>query len=363
MSEPVPPTVHSSTAEVWYLKKISFRGKELKIITQNFNGPCSFIAICNILILRGNITILPIERLSVSYEFLSHLVADYLLTSAGDVDISAALSIMPETQKGLDLNPVFTSATTFNPTGHGEAGLKLFEQAGIPLVHGWLVDPDSHESKSLKKVQDYDNAVNLIAEADHITNGRLVVNPRQEVVEPGSPVRNYTEEERTKIDDAITVRHFLETTWSQLTYHGLFHLASTIPPGSLIALFRSSHLSVLYKSEAFLNEPSVVWERLEDVDGGSSSFVDSNFIKSSPAGEDTLRAMEMQSGEWQGIVDPADHALAYQLQAEEDRLARNEREAYLREKRRKQEEEARHQEEIAAQKMKKKKSKGDCIIM
>lgn len=51
----------------------------------------------NILILRGNIEILPIERTTVSYELLSQLVADYLVTSCHGVDISAALSMMPST--------------------------------------------------------------------------------------------------------------------------------------------------------------------------------------------------------------------------------------------------------------------------
>ena len=52
----------------------------------------------NILILRGNIEILPPDRTSVSYEQLAHLVGEYLLTSCPDVDISAALSIMPVTR-------------------------------------------------------------------------------------------------------------------------------------------------------------------------------------------------------------------------------------------------------------------------
>lgn len=51
----------------------------------------------NILILRGDLEILPPGRTTVSYEFLSQLVAEYLLTASPDVDISAALSIMPYT--------------------------------------------------------------------------------------------------------------------------------------------------------------------------------------------------------------------------------------------------------------------------
>ncbi|KAF9230373.1 hypothetical protein BU15DRAFT_83711 [Melanogaster broomeanus] len=50
MSQQVEETsIHSSKAEVWYLKEIVFgtgdRKRRVQIITQNFNGPCSFIAI------------------------------------------------------------------------------------------------------------------------------------------------------------------------------------------------------------------------------------------------------------------------------------------------------------------------------
>lgn len=117
---------------------------------------------------------------------------------------------------------------------------------------------------------------------------------------------------------AIVVRGFIDSTQSQLTYYGLFTLASTLIPGSLVALFRNSHLSVLFKSpnpedsalytlvtdQVFLNESSVVWERIEDVDGGASSFVDSDFVRSSPAGgdyaghtgESALAALEEATG-------------------------------------------------------------------
>lgn len=43
---------------------------------------------------------------------------------------------------------------------------------------------------------------------------------------------------------------------------------------------------VLSTDHVFLHEPSVVWERLDDVDGSASSFVDSDFRRSTPAGGD-----------------------------------------------------------------------------
>ena len=152
---------------------------------------------------------------------------------------------------------------------------------------------------------------------------------------------------------AIVAQQFLDATKSQLTYHGLFQLASTLQPDSLVALFRNAHLSVVYKSpggdpgtphpnsadpvsnpnlnsnpddatqdaalyalvtdDAFLHEPSIVWERLEDVDGYSSSFVDSNFHRAVPIGGDVagqtaegaLRRFEMEAGLC-GVVNPAE---------------------------------------------------------
>ena len=48
----------------------------------------------NILIQRGNIDIQPPTCRTVSYEFLSQLVVEYLLTSSPGVDMPAALSVM-----------------------------------------------------------------------------------------------------------------------------------------------------------------------------------------------------------------------------------------------------------------------------
>jgi hypothetical protein len=241
--------------------------------------------------------------------------------------------------EGMDLNPLFTSATSFQPAGAG-GELKLFEQTGIQLVHGWLVDPNSYEARTLMKTPDYDSAVNLIAGADHTTHGRLLVHDADQV-DPESPtVKNWTDEERTKVEDgiqfltscqknieelngsltAMIVRAFLNNTQSQLTYHGLFNLASLLEPGALVALFRNSHLSVLFKSKGddaslytlvtdhvFLGEPSVVWERMEDVDGGWASFVDSDFIRSSPIGGDFAgQTAEAMLNNIEGYVDPAE---------------------------------------------------------
>lgn len=89
--------------------------------------------------------------------------------------LSALVSarVEPLCPEGLDLNPQFTSITAFSPASDmGE--LDLFAQAGIQLVHGWVVDPESPEAEVMEHIRDYDTAVMLIADADYITRGRLL---------------------------------------------------------------------------------------------------------------------------------------------------------------------------------------------
>jgi ubiquitin carboxyl-terminal hydrolase MINDY-1/2 len=110
----------------------------------------------------------------------------------------------------MDLNPVFTSPTSFRPSGSmgGGGELKLFEHVGIPLVHGWVVDPESTDADVLERISDYDAAVELIAEVDHLTNGKFVMTESDEISPacPSSPADNWTEEGISKVADGMWFR-------------------------------------------------------------------------------------------------------------------------------------------------------------
>lgn len=119
--------------------------------------------------------------------------------------------------EGMDLNPLFTGATSFRPAGDG-GELKLFEQAGIQLVHGWLVDPDSPEADVVKEYEDYDTAVNLIADADHTAHGQLVVDEVVAQAEASGSSSHagssqlgtsYTPEETQKIENGMRLWYFM----------------------------------------------------------------------------------------------------------------------------------------------------------
>jgi len=115
--------------------------------------------------------------------------------------------------EGMDLNPVFTSTTAFRPSGSiwGGGELKLFEHVGIPLVHGWVVDPESSDADVLEHINDYDTAVDLIVEVDHLTNGKFVMTEIDEVSSagPSSPVENWTEAKVKKVADGMWFRNFV----------------------------------------------------------------------------------------------------------------------------------------------------------
>jgi hypothetical protein len=156
----------------------------------------------------------------------------------------------------------------------------------------------------------------------------------------------------------------------------------------LAVLYRyAGSLYTLVTDQVFLHEPSVVWERLEDVDQGAAVFVDGAFKRATPAGGDW--AGWTPPSEALGTIDPVEcvfssylhgafiltlhdgvsRALALELQNEEDEQAQR---AYAkREKERisqRRRELAHHQERRwHGQDEEKRKEKGkkekECLIM
>ncbi|KAL8280292.1 hypothetical protein RQP46_007209 [Phenoliferia psychrophenolica] len=344
---PPKPARVEEDEEEWILKEIAWpplppppsaesngalgAGPTIRIITQNRNGPCSLIALCNILILRGDILITPPHRPSVSYSYLSSLFADYLLrvlpssSSSPDTDLSAALEILPTTRYGLSLNPRFGSIDGFRPPESGSAGeLALFSLSKIDLLHGWVVDPQDEATWEVLvgEAGDYDKAVEMVVEGEVVSGGLEGVDGNEEEMLQAIERRSqWTPDEERKVNRAHIISKFLSTSRTQLTYHGLFLLSSHLAPSSLSALFRNSHLSVIYRrpslppsssapgpelftlvtDSAFTGgEQPIVWESLEDVEGGASEFFD-------------------------GALRRIDLALARQLQHEEDQYARQQR--------------------------------------
>ncbi|GAA5917316.1 hypothetical protein JCM8208_005011 [Rhodotorula glutinis] len=381
---PLPPTPleAGSGDEVRYHGFDTDDRLRVKIVCQNANGPCSLIALCNILILRGDLDVAP-GRTTVTYSYLSNLLADYFLratsspsstsasSSGHELSLEAALSILPQTRYGLNLNPRFdridgfasppSSSALSAATSSGE--LALFALARIPLLHGWLADPAEPEAYEAlvgaDGCRDYDTAVERVVEGAEVAGGAGRLDVREEELSDEEMIgeaelrSGWSEEEARKVRRAYLINHFLSTTSTQLTYPGLSALCtspSLLPPSGLAALFRNSHLSVLYRRPtlpstapvaavgtgpelftlvtdvAFAREEGIVWESLEDVDGAECAFFDAALRRSSVRGGDWVgsgggggrASRDERVGQEEGAHDAADIALAQQLQAEED---------------------------------------------
>ncbi|XP_008298675.1 ubiquitin carboxyl-terminal hydrolase MINDY-2 [Stegastes partitus] len=148
----------------------------------------------------------------------------------------------------------------------------------------------------------------------------------------------------------IVAEQFLNSTATQLTYHGLCELTSTVQEGELCVFFRNNHFSTMIKykgqlyllvtDQGFLTEEKVVWESLHNVDG-DGNFCDSEFRLRPPSDPETvyrgqqdqidqdyLMALSLQQEQqsqdlqWEQLPEGiSDLELAKKLQEEEDRRA------------------------------------------
>ncbi|KAK3826609.1 MAG: hypothetical protein JOS17DRAFT_686678 [Linnemannia elongata] len=298
--------------------------KRIKIITQNENGPCPLLALCNTLILQGKVAIRPYDRPTIGYDHLLELLADYLLnedpsesgaSSLGTgrvgehveaekvksrLEIESALRLLPHLEHGLDVNVYFKSIRGFEPT----AELGLFHTFGVELVHGWVVSPVIDTSMYAlvdgpAGITSYNKAVECIVSGDD-AGGGLVVEDCSGNIAPISPSNQFSTRIRTttsgsdtvskdeKIRQALVVQEFMNTTKTQLTHYGLHVLQESLPEGHLCAFFRNNHFCTLFKNpmdgtlytlvtdQSLAHELSIVWESLVDIDG-AGDFLDGLF--------------------------------------------------------------------------------------
>ncbi|XP_071730590.1 uncharacterized protein [Rutidosis leptorrhynchoides] len=137
-------------------KLIQFFGRTTPIILQNDNGPCPLLAICNVLLLKNNLS-LDSDVTEVSQEKLLQLVAGRLIDSnsnndnkdAGYVEnqeqnIADAIDLLPRLTTGIDVNIKFTRIYDFEFTRE----CAIFDLLDIPLCHGWIVDPQDYETSN-----------------------------------------------------------------------------------------------------------------------------------------------------------------------------------------------------------------------
>uniref|UniRef100_UPI00398ED0B5 ubiquitin carboxyl-terminal hydrolase MINDY-1-like n=1 Tax=Pristiophorus japonicus TaxID=55135 RepID=UPI00398ED0B5 len=212
----------------YYVKWISWKGEKTPLITQSENGPCPLIAIMNILLLRWKVK-LPPKTEVISVEQLMTLLGDCVLSTKPkesteglqlnfEQNMNDAMAVLPKLSTGLDVNVRFTGVGDFEYTPE----CIVFDLLDVPLYHGWLVDPQSHEVIQAVGRSTYNQLVEKIISSKHSTDSGLV-------------------------SEGLVAEQFLDATATQLTYHGLCELTAAAKDGELCVFFRNNHFSTMIK--------------------------------------------------------------------------------------------------------------------
>ncbi|XP_029369955.1 ubiquitin carboxyl-terminal hydrolase MINDY-1 isoform X3 [Echeneis naucrates] len=274
---PLPPASSSSSGPaaesrpavpVYYLVKwISWKEKKTPIITQSENGPCPLLAIMNTLFLRWKAKLPAQTEVVTTEELMAHLGECVLSVTPREKtdgmelnfqqNMSDAMAVLPKLSTGLDVNVRFTGVSDFEYTPE----CIVFDLLDIPLYHGWLLDPQSPEMAAAVGKLSYNQLVEKIIDYKHSADS-------------------------SRVSEGLLAEQFLESTATQLSYHGLCELNTTVKEGEISVFFRNNHFSTMIKhkgylyllvtDQGFLQEDSLIWESLHNVEG-DGNFCDSDF--------------------------------------------------------------------------------------
>ncbi|KAM9776869.1 ubiquitin carboxyl-terminal hydrolase MINDY-1 isoform 1-T8 [Syngnathus typhle] len=314
-------------ASYYLVKWITWKEKKTPIVTQSDNGPCPLLAIMNILFLRWKAKLPAHTEVVTTEDLMAHLGECVLSVTPREKtdgmrlnfqqNMGDAMAVLPKLSTGLDVNVRFTSVTDFEYTPE----CIVFDLLDIPLYHGWLVDPQSPEMVAAVGKLSYNQLVEKIIDCKHSVDS-------------------------AQVSEGLVAEHFLETTATQLSYHGLCELNAAAKEGEMCVFFRNNHFSTMIKhkghlyllvtDQGFLREEGLVWESLHNVEG-DGNFCNSDFRLCHPPrkeavappppcdqrqqrqiDQDYLVAVSLQQESGGGASGPlGDLELARQLQQEE----------------------------------------------
>eukprot|EP00038_Savillea_parva_P007634 m.171552 g.171552 ORF g.171552 m.171552 type:complete len:697 (-) comp13387_c0_seq1:340-2430(-) len=320
----------SPDVQLYFTRVIRYGMREVVIICQNANGPCPLLALCNVLLLRGDLYIHP-DRAAIQYTELVNMLTELLLSKEGrfagasaeyENAVQTCIEMFPDMSRGLDVNVTFGHCQGFEFTRQ----LQVFDTFGIKLYHGWVVDPQDIDSATAIGTLGYNQLVELVIES------------RSE-----GDVGGTTPEQQTaaaeKRQRGAAIDNWLSANPTQLTFHGLCELHSTLSQNELGIFFRNNHFFVILKRKDELLTlvtdqgfagTSVAWETLHDV-SNDSQFLTDEFRNADGGHRDVLYPVEAAAGLDEGGQLPAptatqppmdDAELARQLQEQENARAR-----------------------------------------
>ncbi|EHB09911.1 Protein FAM63B [Heterocephalus glaber] len=227
---------------VYHIKWIQWKEENTPIITQNENGPCPLLAILNVLLLAWKVKLPPMMEIITAEQLMEYL-GDYMLDAKPkeiseiqrlnyEQNMSDAMAILHKLQTGLDVNVKFTGVRVFEYTPE----CVVFDLLDIPLYHGWLVDPQT------------DDIVKAVGNCSYNQLVEKIICCKQS-------------EDSQLASEGFVAEQFLNNTATQLTYHGLCELTSTVQEGELCVFFRNNHFSTMTKYKDYLMALSLQQEQ------------------------------------------------------------------------------------------------------
>mmetsp|Transcript_8438 Transcript_8438/g.21044 ORF Transcript_8438/g.21044 Transcript_8438/m.21044 type:complete len:620 (-) Transcript_8438:1293-3152(-) len=356
------------------LKTIEYNKEKYKILLQNENGPCPLLAAANVLLLKKSIALpsncikggvvtideltnvlfekilsnQPTTTVSTSPPVVSETTknadgaerkatSNVTIEATGDIagiaddknqnnvdefnhnhhHIQEVLQIFPTLQYGMDVNPRFNSG----PTGmEYTKELNAFDLLHIELVHGWLLDPTSPHDETILEIIGNSSYNELI---NHVITGNDAMTALEQNPDRFAPDHD---DLQTKATKGSVIRSFLDSSGHQLTQYGLQVLHEYVREGDMKIFFRNNHFNTLTKHSdghlyllvtdiGFADLPSVVFERIDVIDG-DTEYVTGNFQvpKSMPNTASTAATGEQLLAS--NPQSQADYQLALQLSQE-----------------------------------------------
>lgn len=283
-----------SDGDQYRVRATTFQGREVSVVLQNVNGPCPLLALANILLLRGSISI-HADFSHVGYDRLVTLIGDFLMEGNNrqsvppamaanyEQNVFDALEQMPFLQFGFDVNVRFDGIEGFEFT----SGMSVFDLFNIRLVHGWLYEASDEQVVAAIGSSTYNELTEKLVELDNMRSG---------AAENTEGIRRYG-----------IIECFLQESASQLTVEGIQRLRNDLAEHELAIFFRNNHFSVIHKhqgdlyllvtDQGFLYQKKIVWERLEHVHG-ATAFTDAEFKLYNPENDYTEQPAS--------VVTPAD---------------------------------------------------------
>lgn len=220
-------------AEGYLIRDIQFGVLNVRIITQEGDGPCSLIAIANVLLLRGTLS-LPNAESWISHAELVRVLRDHALQlnrvpadSSAEIranieaNIEASIRVLcsKAMRRGIMINPSLTGVTSFEFTPE----LGVFDLFRIRLLHGWLVEPtDAPQLKTFFEGRMYNQIQDSISADLHTSTSDA--------------------QEQAALASAWFAQHA-----SQMTPHGVKELERTVMENEIGVLFRADHFSTIIK--------------------------------------------------------------------------------------------------------------------